>query len=1221
MKRIIYILIFCFCATLAKAQPVQNIGNNTNIVNAKGSLKADSGLINPSIVDTFAAKLGTLRSQDGTQFYNSTNGFLYYKRFGYWVAITATNNLFVDSITVNGTTICQWKNGTPTCYAINTNNNGTFDGVDSVTATTTSICQWKNGVPTCYAVVGNGVDSVTIRNNLFCQWANGDSVCYDITGNTLGTGLDSVTVAGNLICQWKGGLSTCFLINNGGQYVDSIGINSDSTLYLLFNNGIQIGSFPTLIKGIVAGNSGISISDTTIDGVPKVAIYNTGSSGGNFINNERFTTQSNANYNISGAGLADSLLSNQLNVNERTIIGDSLGTINNPSFIFYGNSVTAGALVEQWEAWAYITSSAYHATYLNRAISGTRMTAASPTDSSMINRLYTVQNYATGQYIFLMYGINDNAAGVDSTTYKTTAARVIDTLLIARGYPASHIILCTPPYNTSGGTGLNNIRLATINLANEKGVVGLDVYGYMTGSGYTNGQMILSDGIHPTVLGQRLISERVINTLSSSLGMAGVLNVYGGGYIKNDLAVGQNARIDGGLTVHGDSTIDNYKLTMYKKNSGSNTTYSGIGIESDTALSIFSPRSSVMGFGYRTYNAGNTFTPVLRVYNALGRVSINTTDLGFALSVGGNMKNTGYINTDGYLIVGGSGGTSTIANGLNVTSGAVNISAGGLTVFGDANASDLRWKHYKNGNSVNGIGTLSNGNFNLGYGAGNLVFNAVSTSDGTTLTEQMRLVKSTGNLLLNTSIDSVSSILTAASTTKGILIPRMNTTQISAISSPAIGLLVCNLDSAARLAQWNGTTWVYYNTGTSSSGITALTGDVTASGSGSVTATLATVNSNVGTFGSATQVPVFTVNGKGLITGVTNTTITPSATKQDTGTVWLKAGNDAITASSFIGTINNASLRFRVNNTQRMILDSANGSLAISTTAPDTSAKLDVVSTTRGFLKPRLTTAQMNAISSPADGLEIYNTDEKLAFVYNSDWGWESYAPKYYTKFGTEYFNDFLSPLSGSTDFNLAATASGGVVSATTPTESNRQGIINLSTSTSSTGRAYLSGTSGTTVQTLLLGGGKIRYDIAVRIPTLSTAGERFQTLFGFSTINNSVNITNGVMFLYDEGGVTTGSAASANWQVLTASASSRTFTTTSAAVTANQWYKLSIIVNAAASSVDFLIDDVVVKTETATIPTAAIGFVNQIYKSAGTTARTADIDYVRFKQRYTTPK
>jgi hypothetical protein len=45
----------------------------------------------------------------------------------------------------------------------------------------------------------------------------------------------------------------------------------------------------------------------------------------------------------------------------------------------------------------------------------------------------------------------------------------------------------------------------------------------------------------------------------------------------------------------------------------------------------------------------------------------------------------------------------------------------------------------------------------------------------------------------------------------------------------------------------------------------AHTGDVTNS-AGSLALTLATVNSNVGSFGSATAAPTFTVNGKGLIT-------------------------------------------------------------------------------------------------------------------------------------------------------------------------------------------------------------------------------------------------------------------------------------------------------------------------------------------------------------------
>lgn len=58
--------------------------------------------------------------------------------------------------------------------------------------------------------------------------------------------------------------------------------------------------------------------------------------------------------------------------------------------------------------------------------------------------------------------------------------------------------------------------------------------------------------------------------------------------------------------------------------------------------------------------------------------------------------------------------------------------------------------------------------------------------------------------------------------------------------------------------------------------ITDLTGDVTASGPGSVAATLATVNANVGSFGSATQASIFTVNAKGLITAASQATATPA---------------------------------------------------------------------------------------------------------------------------------------------------------------------------------------------------------------------------------------------------------------------------------------------------------------------------------------------------------
>lgn len=57
----------------------------------------------------------------------------------------------------------------------------------------------------------------------------------------------------------------------------------------------------------------------------------------------------------------------------------------------------------------------------------------------------------------------------------------------------------------------------------------------------------------------------------------------------------------------------------------------------------------------------------------------------------------------------------------------------------------------------------------------------------------------------------------------------------------------------------------------------ALTGDITAPQASNAT-TLATVNSNVGTFGSATQVAQVTVNGKGLVTAASNVSISANAT-------------------------------------------------------------------------------------------------------------------------------------------------------------------------------------------------------------------------------------------------------------------------------------------------------------------------------------------------------
>ena len=66
--------------------------------------------------------------------------------------------------------------------------------------------------------------------------------------------------------------------------------------------------------------------------------------------------------------------------------------------------------------------------------------------------------------------------------------------------------------------------------------------------------------------------------------------------------------------------------------------------------------------------------------------------------------------------------------------------------------------------------------------------------------------------------------------------------------------------------------------------------------------TLATVNSNVGSFGSTTAVPVITVNAKGLVTAVSTSTIATSFNvAADSGTTDTVAGGETLTLAGGTG--------------------------------------------------------------------------------------------------------------------------------------------------------------------------------------------------------------------------------------------------------------------------------------------------------------------------------
>ncbi len=70
----------------------------------------------------------------------------------------------------------------------------------------------------------------------------------------------------------------------------------------------------------------------------------------------------------------------------------------------------------------------------------------------------------------------------------------------------------------------------------------------------------------------------------------------------------------------------------------------------------------------------------------------------------------------------------------------------------------------------------------------------------------------------------------------------------------------------------------------------------------------------------------------------------------------------------------------------------ATGAVGIGTTTPNASSLLDVVSTSKGILIPRMTSSQRNNILSPATGLLVYVTDRAGGFYYYNGTTWVAIA-------------------------------------------------------------------------------------------------------------------------------------------------------------------------------------------------------------------------------------
>jgi len=241
---------------------------------------------------------------------------------------------------------------------------------------------------------------------------------------------------------------------------------------------------------------------------------------------------------------------------------------------------------------------------------------------------------------------------------------------------------------------------------------------------------------------------------------------------------------------------------------------------------------------------------------------------------------------------------------------------------------------------------------------------------------------------IGTTTPDAKAALDVSATNKGLLVPRLTAAQRAAIASPPDGLMVFQTDGTTGFWYYFGGAWTNIpNASTAGDNL----GNHTATQNLNLGSNLLVGNggssglsiSSTGQVGVGTAAPNATleVNGNARINGANALELGGGVAGKEFNAGKIGYQTFSGNALDIVGAGPDAASRrvqiYAEGGTTVL------GAAGIGTSSPAASAQLEVASTTRGFLPPRLSQSQRDAIGVPATGLMVYNTSTSKLNIWN----------------------------------------------------------------------------------------------------------------------------------------------------------------------------------------------------------------------------------------------